>query len=581
MSEHEQHDTRRSARPWVLDEARRARWRFAFATVFAVFAAALATLGAWMMVPLGALLFPSESMVRTGAGPGGAFIERITVLFGSLTPGRVTLLIVTTYLVKNVFEYATRIITDTIAADVERSFRSRVWSALWHPTRLPTRTEERQRTGHMLLVDAREAAAGFALGPLRLVGDPVTAIGYLATMIWISPMIALCLFVTIPIGGLLVRRGLTSIAARAGERDSSRVRLGVRLAELLELGPVVRVHGAERWAESEVDRAEQTARKSVIAWAKRTRAVPAIAESIGATVGAFVVWLGLREVSVGTASGAEFLAFLTALFLLLPIIKRLAALGGDLRTAHAAWERLANVAHSTGELTKPPALTPSSLRYESAVFLDRVSVADVHGISLLREISFSAPQGAIVAIVGPTGSGKTLLLETIVGLVQPSSGSLSRNSTHVGYVPQDGWTIQGTVAENVRLGRPLSDDVVRAALDVAALPQIPLAYRLGERGSPLSGGERQRIALARAIAGAPDLLVLDEPTASLDVTAERRVIETLERLSGSTTIIVATHRSTLRSIADVVLVLRDGRVERVDLSESATLQTISNGGEYA
>ena len=562
------------------------------ATLLAAVSAALAMVGAWLMVPLGALLFPGSTSTTTSAP---AFAGHLLAMFGgTLAPGIVVLAMAGTYLAKNAAEYGARLAADVAAFRTESRLRSRAWRALWSGPAVTARPERQEQVAHAVMVDAAEAANAVALGPLRLVGDPLTALGYLATMLWISPQLALVLVIVAPVGGWLARRGLGSIARRADDRARARIALGGRLSELVGLAPAIRAHHAEAWASAELAREDRRARDAALAWARRIRVAPQAAEAVAALAGALVIWIGLREIGLGRLSGPEFLTFLTALFLLLPAIKRLAALGGDLRTALAAWGRLAsraNVPAARGESgvavrDRAPAvsLRGVSLASRGVSLASRgvslasrgVTVAGRDGDRPLRVAHLDIPAGGLTVVVGPTGAGKSLLLELIAGLIVPERGEIvwdDGTSGHaaspmdghgIGYVPQEGWAVRGTVAENVALGRDLGRDRIDAALRAACLdlPDGP-ATVLGDGGAPLSGGERQRIALARALAGDPPLVVLDEPTAALDERTEEAVLHGILARRGAATIVVATHRRAFVRHADLIVAVRGGRARAI------------------
>jgi len=198
----------------------------------------------------------------------------------------------------------------------------------------------------------------------------------------------------------------------------------------------------------------------------------------------------------------------------------------------------------------------------------------------ISEISLSIPAGLSIAFVGPSGAGKTTIIDVLLGVLNPDEGSVlisgvspllavSKWPGAVSYVPQDVVIAAGTIRENVSLGYPsesVTDELVHSALRVAHLDQfvasLPLGIdtQVGERGAKISGGQRQRLGIARAMFTRPQLLVLDEATSSLDGETEASISQAINSLRGSTTVVMIAHRlSTVRN-ADIVVYLSEGKV---------------------
>jgi subfamily B ATP-binding cassette protein MsbA len=215
---------------------------------------------------------------------------------------------------------------------------------------------------------------------------------------------------------------------------------------------------------------------------------------------------------------------------------------------------------------------------------------------VLHEVSFDIEPGQVVGIVGPTGSGKSTVLSLLPRFYDPSLGRVLIDGVNVadykvaalraqiGFVLQDAVLFRGTVLENIAYGRPeATDEEIIAAAEIANahefISRMPLGYDsfVGERGETLSGGQRQRIAIARAVIRNSPILVLDEPTASLDTESEHLVIEALRRLMKGRTVIMIAHRLSTLVDADKIIVLKDGVV----VEEGTHAALIARGGTFA
>jgi ATP-binding cassette, subfamily C, bacterial len=218
--------------------------------------------------------------------------------------------------------------------------------------------------------------------------------------------------------------------------------------------------------------------------------------------------------------------------------------------------------------------------------------------TVLDQVSLTVPAGCFVALIGPSGAGKTTIADLLVGLYSPASGSILVDGVplesidsaawreQIGYVPQDAFLFHDTMADNVTMGDPgITRVEVERALKAAGawdftmrLPQ-GLDTVLGERGSRLSGGQRQRVAIARALVRRPRLLILDEVTASLDPATEAAICGTLRHLSGGVTILSISHRPVMMEVADVIYRLQEGRVQRWNPSVVASARVGRDGHE--
>ena len=277
--------------------------------------------------------------------------------------------------------------------------------------------------------------------------------------------------------------------------------------------------------------------------------------------------------------------FGVALIRLMPAMSRIIgavnAVNGTVASLQTVYDQVTDAALATPP--PPRSETRSKFTFENEISLSGVTFTYHSALEpALRDVTLTIDKGGMVAFVGPSGAGKTTLVNLVLGLVQPSQGFITSDGVDVmqnlgrwqrlmGYIPQDIHMSDATIRENVAFGLPreeIEDSKVWAALEAAQLASfviqldLGLETEVGERGLLVSGGQRQRIGIARALYGDPQILVLDEATSSLDVSTERALMKGIIDLAGSRTILMVTHRISVAQHCDIVHVMEAGRVIR-------------------
>jgi subfamily B ATP-binding cassette protein MsbA len=308
---------------------------------------------------------------------------------------------------------------------------------------------------------------------------------------------------------------------------------------------------------------------------------------------AVILWFGGRQVMSGALSPGTLVTFLFYAFQVGGTVAQLTGLYNQFQEALGASGRIFELLDEHSDLPEPAAPAPLT-RAEGRVTFEAVTFA-YEGHAVLRDLTLDVPAGQIVALVGPSGAGKTTLVSLIPRFWDVSAGTLRLDGTdlrdfalrdlraQVGLVPQETLLFSGTVGENIRYGRPDATPAeVEAAARAANAHEFITAFDLGydtvvgERGVKLSGGQRQRIAIARALLKDPRILILDEATSALDNESEALVQAALERLmQGRTTFVIAHRLSTVRN-ADRILVMDAGQI----VQDGTHAQLLAAGGLY-
>lgn len=298
---------------------------------------------------------------------------------------------------------------------------------------------------------------------------------------------------------------------------------------------------------------------------------------LSAGTGIVFMYGGISVIN-GTLTMGTFVAFMAYQMRFLSPLQALMGLYANFATARVSFRRVSAILDVPVEVQELPSAQPMPTAEGSLQFRN-VTLTFDRGAPVLEDVSFAVRPGEIVAIVGPSGSGKSTIADLLLRNLDPDAGTVTLDGidlrqlrltdirSHIAVVEQEPLLLHATVAENIRYGQPsASDEEVRNAAKLAAIDtfieHLPEKYQtvVGERGTALSAGERQRIATARAFLRNPAVLIMDEPTASLDPISERAVVAGYELVMRGRTTVVITHRLDIASRADRVIVLSGSRV---------------------
>jgi ATP-binding cassette, subfamily B, bacterial len=485
-----------------------------------------------------------------------------------------------------------------LAGPAERGLAALRTRAFRHIHALSIAHHHEERRGALVsrvVSDVETLSDFFRWGGINFIIDGSLMLVALATMAvydWRLTLVALG--VMLPIVPLL--RAMQRLLVRAW--DAVRTRVGELLAAMSESimgAAVIRAYQSQDASQRRVAVAnERRARAEIRAGVIGALLFP-ISDLFSALAIAVALVVGMALGPGAGMSTGKLVAFAFLVSIFLEPVANLTELLDYTQQALAGWRRVLDVLATPIEVREPDPgleLPGGALQVE----LDHVWFAYHGGPPVLRDIRCTIPAGIRVAVVGATGSGKTTMAKLLIRLADPTSGSIrvggldlrrvataSLRSSMV-LVPQDGFLFDTTVAANVRLGRPeASDAEVRAAIDdlglgpwVDSLPE-GLHTAVGQRGERLSVGERQLVALARGYLADPGCLILDEATSAVDPATEVRLRNAIERLTAGRTAITVAHRLAAAEHADLVLVMRDGRL----VEQGSHAELLEAAGTYA
>ena len=429
---------------------------------------------------------------------------------------------------------------------------------------------------------------------LPLLGSVVTLASMFVIMWRLEPTLTLLALAVVPFLALAMHVFGGPMRARARERLDLEGVLVASVQQTLAAIPVVQAFAREH---AEHERFRQQARATVRAYERQTLADMSFKLFVGlvTAVGtAAVIWLGGRYALDGRLTVGDILIFVTYLASLYGPLSSMTYTASTLQHAAASADRIAEILETPSDVPeRPDAL---DVRVRGHVRYEHVTFGYEPDRPVLRDVSLDVAPGDVVAIVGPTGAGKTTLVGLLLRFFDPAAGRVTIDGhdvrdvrlrslrEQIAIVLQEPFIFPVTVADNIAYGRrgASADEIATAAADANAaefIERLPDRYDtvVGERGMTLSGGEKQRLAIARAFLKRAPILILDEPTSALDARTETGLLDALDRLvKGRTTFVIAHRLSTIRR-ADRIVVLDDGGI----VEQGSHDALLARGGLYA
>lgn len=428
--------------------------------------------------------------------------------------------------------------------------------------------------------------------------NTLMCIGGIVMLVVTNPKLALWVLAVVPVVVapiIIFGRKVRRLSREAQARVADMVSEG---AETLDAVRTVQAFAQEESAGARFTRATEKAFEAAVARISRRAVMTTFVIFIVFSAVGFLLWMGGQDVISGRISAGDLSAFIFYAVLVASSGGAISETIGDLQRASGAAERLAELRDEQPiilETASPKALpkpTRGALAFEDISFRYPTRPDSL----ALDRFDLRIAPGETVAIVGPSGAGKTTVFNLLLRFYDPEKGAVRLDGVDIrdlrlaelrgalAIVPQEPVLFTGSVADNIRYGRPdASDEEVRAAAKAASaidfIEALPQGFdsHLGTRGVRLSGGQRQRIAVARALLCNPAVLLLDEATSALDAESERAVQQALDRLVHKTTTLVIAHRLATVQKADRIVVLEAGQV--VDVGTHAEL--VRRGGLYA
>ncbi len=478
------------------------------------------------------------------------------------------------FALKGVGRYMQTYYTSYIGQDVIRKLRDNL---LAHITRLDISFFKAMHSGELLsritndIMRIQQVVTNIIP---ELIRESLTIVALVSYILYQSPKLALYFLVIMPLAIFPLSKLAKKMRRYSKLSQESTAVMTERLEEVFSNIEVIKANSSQDFEQGRFEIENKNVFRYIMKQIKVNALTSPVMELLGSIAIGLVLFVGGKEVISGHMSVGGFFAFSAALFMLYDPIRRLSSLYNKSQDAITANNRMKEL------LALQPNITGGTK--ELQVEIQKITLKDVsldfNNIHALSHVSLTLQKGSAYALVGDSGAGKSSLVNLLVRLYDPTSGSILLNddsmsefslaSLHgkIGYVTQNILIFNDTIAANIAYGKDIDKTKVISALKKAHAFEFVsklddgIESMLAQRGSNLSGGQRQRIALARALYKDPDILILDEATSALDNKSERYIKEALEELKKEMITISVAHRLSSIQNADKIFFLKDGKV---------------------